>query len=196
MFFKEYIEQAVKTESNDFDVVGGRLNNKHVVRLLHAGLGMATEASELFKAIYKQDIINVREEIGDLFWYIAIAHDASSDYFHYRNYTYLPFEDWWVGLSYYAMEHRLLCSIGEFVDAIKKNIFYGKALEKKEVLSTLQDIFNCVYWIIDTFDGFDLDSILSDNIKKLKSRYGELFSEERALNRDVENELNHMKDKA
>ena len=46
---------------------------------LHAAMGMVTEAGELMDAVKKHiiygaelDMVNVKEELGDLFWYIAI----------------------------------------------------------------------------------------------------------------------------
>ena len=52
-------------------------------RLLHAGIGMATEAAEFLDQLKKHlfyrktlDATNLKEEIGDLLWYIAIACDA------------------------------------------------------------------------------------------------------------------------
>jgi NTP pyrophosphatase (non-canonical NTP hydrolase) len=59
------------------------LGHQQLSRLLHAAMGIATEAGEfmdpLKKALFydKQiDEVNLREEIGDLLWYIAIACDA------------------------------------------------------------------------------------------------------------------------
>lgn len=52
-------------------------------RLLHAAIGMTTESGEFIDAIKKYlfygkqlDKTNLKEEIGDLLWYIAIACDA------------------------------------------------------------------------------------------------------------------------
>lgn len=51
-------------------------------RLLHAGLGMLTEAAEFLEALHKAalegepvDKVNLGEELGDQFWYQAIAAD-------------------------------------------------------------------------------------------------------------------------
>ncbi|QMP18283.1 nucleotide pyrophosphohydrolase domain protein [Vibrio phage phiV141] len=51
-------------------------------RLLHAGLGMLTEAVEFLEALHKAalkgepvDKVNLGEELGDQFWYQAIAAD-------------------------------------------------------------------------------------------------------------------------
>ena len=51
-------------------------------RLLHAGIGIATESGEFLDALKKHvfygkdlDRVNLKEELGDLLWYIAIAMD-------------------------------------------------------------------------------------------------------------------------
>lgn len=53
-------------------------------RLFHALIGIATESSELIEAVIKAleyntdiDHVNVREELGDLNWYQAIAIDST-----------------------------------------------------------------------------------------------------------------------
>ena len=45
------------------------------VRLLHAIIGITTEAGELVEALLEQklDKVNVMEELGDVMWYVAIA---------------------------------------------------------------------------------------------------------------------------
>lgn len=54
-------------------------------RLLHALIGIATESTELIEAILTSftlnkpiDQVNVLEEMGDIFWYSAIAIDATN----------------------------------------------------------------------------------------------------------------------
>lgn len=79
---EDYVKNATKTESNDFDAIGERLNNDGLKRLLHAGIGLSTESGEFLDALKKHifygkelDKVNLGEEIGDLFWYIAIVCD-------------------------------------------------------------------------------------------------------------------------
>jgi len=76
----EYTENVLRTESNDFNAIGSRLGTQDVVRLLHAAMGMCTEAGEFMDALKKHvfygrpiDQVNLMEELGDLLWYIAIA---------------------------------------------------------------------------------------------------------------------------
>lgn len=52
-------------------------------RLLHAGMGLSTEAGEFLDALKKPlfygkplDLINLREELGDIMWYVAVACSA------------------------------------------------------------------------------------------------------------------------
>ena len=54
-------------------------------RIFHAVMGIATEASEMSEALYKAltnqgvDLVNLREENGDLNWYQAIFYDAMKE---------------------------------------------------------------------------------------------------------------------
>lgn len=48
-------------------------------RIFHAVIGIATEAVELLEALQRGELdeVNLREEFGDLLWYIAIGVDES-----------------------------------------------------------------------------------------------------------------------
>jgi hypothetical protein len=196
VYFEQYIKKAKETESVDFNTISRRLRDKQLLRLLHAGMGMVTEASELFVAIENMDLLNIREELGDLFWYIAIAYDSlncileeEEDSLHS---PCVPFSNWWAGTDDYKMEHMLVKNVGKYIDVIKKRIYYGDDLNIDIILNMLQDIFNNVCWVMGKFPCINLGGVLSDNIKKLDKRYKNKFSKEGALNRDVENELSHM----
>lgn len=74
----EYIEQALQTESQPSDEQLSRVN----LRILHALMGLQTETGELTDAVKRHifygtplDKVNLVEEIGDVFWYIAILLD-------------------------------------------------------------------------------------------------------------------------
>ena len=71
-----YQEDALRTESTVFNMEEGD------ERLLHAGIGLATESGEFLDALKKHvfygkalDRTNLKEEVGDLLWYCAIALD-------------------------------------------------------------------------------------------------------------------------
>ena len=73
MTIEEFQKLASRTfNSTDLDV-----------DIMHVTLGMVTEAAEVADMIKKHiaygrelDIVNIKEELGDLLWYIAIAMDV------------------------------------------------------------------------------------------------------------------------
>ncbi len=71
---KEYMENVKRTESLNF--------NASNTRLLHGAIGCCTEAGELMDVMKKSlfygreiDRWNLIEEIGDMFWYLALMCD-------------------------------------------------------------------------------------------------------------------------
>lgn len=77
-----YEQEALRTESRDMFAIRERLE-PNVIRLLHAGVGLATEAGEFVDVVKKHifygkplDLTNLREEVGDVLWYLAVACDA------------------------------------------------------------------------------------------------------------------------
>lgn len=113
----DYIKNAIKTESVDFKAIENRLSQKGMFRLLHAGMGLSTEA-------------------------------------------------------------------GEFLDSLKKHVFYGKPLDKINLAEELGDLFWYCAIVADEL-GVEFEPIMERNIEKLKARYGDRFNEEKAENRDL-----------
>lgn len=71
---KQFIEDAIRTESPNF--------YPQNERILHAAIGCVTESAEMIDAIKKSmfygkplDVTNIKEEAGDLLWYLAILFD-------------------------------------------------------------------------------------------------------------------------
>lgn len=71
---KDFIQQAIRTESPNYYPPNPRV--------LHASMGLCTEAGELLDALKKQmfygkelDVVNVKEEAADCLWYLAILFD-------------------------------------------------------------------------------------------------------------------------
>lgn len=80
---KDYVENVVRTESNNFGNIMNRCQNPNTIRLLHSGIGLATESSEFLDNLKKHiyygkdlDLVNAKEEIGDILWYVGIACDV------------------------------------------------------------------------------------------------------------------------
>ena len=80
---KDFVLNALKTESNDFLAIQQRMSDHTTIRLLHSFVGLSTEAGEAIDMLKKHifygkplDKTNAIEEISDILWYIAIASDA------------------------------------------------------------------------------------------------------------------------
>ena len=78
-----FIQDCIRTESGNFcelrDKDGNSYNRE---RLIHACMGMQTETAEFTDALKKAifygkilDTTNLKEELGDLLWYVSIAMD-------------------------------------------------------------------------------------------------------------------------
>lgn len=76
---EQYVELSARTDLPDYSVVAHRLQNDQTCRLLHAVIGLGTEAGEAQDMLKKHifygkpiDTANLAEEVGDMLWYAAI----------------------------------------------------------------------------------------------------------------------------
>jgi len=73
-----FIKDCLRTESTQFNI-----NSKADQRLIHAAMGLQTESAEFTDALKKYvfygkelDKVNLKEELGDMLWYMSIAFSA------------------------------------------------------------------------------------------------------------------------
>ncbi len=81
----------------------------------------------------------------------------------------------------------MVTEAGEIMDMVKKHVFYGADLD----LTNLKEELGDSDWykgIMCDAVNFTFEEIWEANIAKLKSRYGEKFKEDKALNRDLDKE--------
>lgn len=160
-----YIAEAIKTESINFSVESSRL--------LHAAIGVSTEVAEILLAT---DEINLREEIGDVCWYLAVACDEFG----------IDFDE--LALLGDAEDgdtpERILRGAADALDYMKKCCFYGKDLDH----AVLARHFATVYRGLAEQMGDEMEQILQTNIDKLRARYGEKFTTGAAEVRDLDKE--------
>ncbi|MBQ8788225.1 MAG: nucleoside triphosphate pyrophosphohydrolase family protein [Oscillospiraceae bacterium] len=71
---------------------------------------------------------------------------------------------------------------GEACDIVKKHLFHGHELDRESLIKELGDV---AWYLAEAASALDinLDEVFERNIKKLKKRYPEGFSEERSINR-------------
>lgn len=91
------------------------------------------------------------------------------------------------------MTHMILgmqTEVGEFADPYKKHWVYGKELDLTNIKEEMGDL---MWYIASTceFNNWSLEEICKTNIEKLKARYPEKYTNENAINRnlDVEREI-------
>jgi NTP pyrophosphatase (non-canonical NTP hydrolase) len=164
---KNYVELAIRTEAP----------SEH--RLLHAAMGFCTEVAEVEEwfLLEVQDKDHLREELGDIMWYVAIALDK------------LDLELEIPEALIYGFDIALLnVSVGRFMDQIKREFFYAKAIDETVLIEALGQIVEQVISInaIVLKEPFDL--ALEKNIDKLKARFPDKFTNEAAIHRDLDKE--------
>ena len=72
---------------------------------------------------------------------------------------------------------------GECVDIVKKFLYQGHELDRERLAEELGDV--AWYLAVAAHEiGYDLDSVLQGNIRKLERRYPDGFSCERSVNRE------------
>lgn len=81
-----------------------------------------------------------------------------------------------------------LCTeVGEFMDQLKKHIFYGAELDPINLAEELGDFMWYVGVALDEI-GCPMNEMLQRNIEKLAARYPNRFKEQDALKRNLKKE--------
>ncbi len=76
---------------------------------------------------------------------------------------------------------------GEVADAVKRFVFYGKPIDRINAIEEAGDVLWYLNVLLDAVDS-NFDEAMDRNIAKLKARFGDKFTEEQALNRDLNKE--------
>lgn len=75
----------------------------------------------------------------------------------------------------------------EFLDAVKKHVYYGKQLDKVNLIEEISDVFWFCAIACNTL-GVSFEEVMAKNIAKLEARYPNGFTEDKAENRDLAKE--------
>ena len=196
MNLTEYVDGARRTESAKSplseEVVALGLTN----RMYHGIVGINTEIGEVALAYEKStrvhgildtDYVNVAEEIGDAYWYIAVLIDElgiteealSSDGVHLDP------------LSPYETPDTLVVQATDMLDLTKKTMFYGKEYDKDVLFEQVVRFYVHLGLMIDGLKkelDVDIEKVWTINLDKLKIRYPAKFDMNDAEVRDLEAE--------
>ena len=76
---------------------------------------------------------------------------------------------------------------GEFLDQLKRHIFYGKEID---VTNIVEEIGDSTWYERIGLDAIDVELLeaIQLNVSKLKARFPDKFTERDAINRDLDNE--------
>ena len=176
MNLNEYKELAEKTLSTQFH------SDPQMEKILHAALGLATEIEELLVNYSdKMDPTNVLEEVGDLTWYLSIF---------YREYPEI--EEVVIATTMEVKTPQglimsMLKSILQIQDIIKKKLYYNKPVNQETMNLLVATLDLDIRMYLNLYD-LKIEEVWERNIAKLKARYGDKFSSDRAINRDLETE--------
>lgn len=94
------------------------------------------------------------------------------------------------GEEYVALKRILHASMGsctepgEIMDNIKRRMFYNKEIDFHNLFEEFGDMLWYIAIGLDAI-GKTMEECMEVNIAKLKARYGDKFSEEKAVNRDL-----------
>jgi len=153
----------------------------------HAAYGIVTEVGELFDA-YKRhlfygtelDLVNLMEEIGDVYWYVAImARALELDLAELDN---IEIEKYLDTLNVtLKVEHSLSSLICQADTLFSIMATVSSPGELEEHLYRLVEELVC----FATVHGLQPANCRKANIAKLQKRYPDKFSGEAAVNRDT-----------
>lgn len=176
MNWEEYKVLSEKTLSTEFHC------DKKDELLLHAVMGILTEMEELLDNHMsdQSDDNNRIEEIADAWWYICII-GRELENINVTNSVDSSIEDPMIAIL------GIIKSSLKLLDFLKKKIYYNKSINlelfthhSNQIISLL--LVYAKLYKIDTPKSWDI------NIEKLRARYGEKFSSDKAINRNLEAE--------
>ena len=212
---QEYQKQVLVTENRNFSnqsfigrmvtslynkvhkgTLAQRYSDPRNIRLNHSAKGTVTEIGELFEMLDKPqlDFINLKEEVGDATFYMAIATDELSiDLASTLDAGYLAIKTQKKLASESEQREeiiKILSSLTQesamFLDLMKKGIFYGREIPKVKIESLISDLMKSSMLLLN-IAGFTIEQSFDANINKLqKKRYATgKFTENEAINRNI-----------
>lgn len=147
------------------------------LNIMHMKLGIITEIGETLDIFKKNlaynkpiDMVNLGEELADILWYVV--NEAA---FNKLSITILN-----EPLYGYVEKHTEQERIYDTCIYLMTYLSHREQYNSQKLINILQQI--CAIWEIDFFQ------ILTNNIAKLQVRYPDKFTNEAALNRDLDAE--------
>lgn len=171
------------------------------VNIAHGILGISGEISEINEAYelvnFKEsdiDTVNLKEELGDICWYIANLATAINYVPVWKKETESKYKDPFLVLpedvdkfQFFINNSKISGISGKLVDLLKRVIFYGVSFDEQLIKTSLNKLIIILHKMADNL-CVTLEECQTMNIDKLTERYGEKFTEEAAVNRNLNSE--------
>lgn len=173
--YKDYSNMVQNLKAKDYVTISERMKNPNTFDIVHALLGILSEEEELSNAI---DVVNLKEELGDLLFYSVLGLEAIGH----------TIEE---AISYLDPDSSDF-SYSVAADVIKRIVIYGKTLGDENYREELFHYFGGIVAYINK--TMNIQEIIEMNRAKLeRKRYKSgSFSETEALNRDVQQERSEL----
>jgi NTP pyrophosphatase (non-canonical NTP hydrolase) len=201
MNWTEYKELSEKTLSYEF-----HCSTQNEI-MLHGVMGFITELEELLDWGAKKDTVGMAEEFGDILWYSAIfgrLYDMGYPSINMNKnkkmfkkmfnkfLKIVSYVDWIKKSDLIVLDMYKKSSL--ILDIMKKKIFYNKPIVDAEVCKIVTDLMLLTVKFAEYHD-IDIEKAMEINIAKLKARYGNKFTSNKAINRDLKAERDILEGK-
>jgi len=198
MKFLEFQQAAKRTLPNLNTSYGTGLHG-NLLNLIHTRLGMVSELDELITALRKNDDVNVGEELCDILWYLANDLNLTKEWHFITDATYNYYAAMELGKEPMSTDggfkldnefpwlSALVFNISILADLVKKDLAYQKQPDVLVYTKAVSYLFGAINNIA-LLKSIDLEVYMERNIAKLKVRYPDKFTEEGAINRDLDKE--------
>ena len=174
---------------NGFRRVLSRVSPKtdFLVDLIHASFGLTGEIRELRDAIQKKDFVNALEEVGDAYWYVALAHHWLPEVNKQKTRMNSPMEP--ISEELAVAVDQLDCTAHQLQNQVKRALFYRKSPTKGELVMLLFTLLHQLDAIVLAL-GAEPAHVRATNIEKLRLRYPAQYSDLAAVERNLVVEAN------
>ena len=141
----------------------------------------------------KRDAVRTEPSLPDRDYFImSEPPDAQGYSASYRRLS--PFKDRAKMMRLLHAAMGLCTEAGEFMDQLKKHIFYGKPLDETNLFEELGDSSWYERIALDALEQKYLD-MLERNVAKLRARFPDKFKESDAITRDLDKERQALEER-
>lgn len=182
MNLREFQRDALRTESTIFHI------SSVSPRIIHGITGIVTEVGELQEGLFGSSYrdLNLKEEIGDIMWYMALLLDDL-----HLTFDSIPCKELITleGKPLGINKQRELASwmniyAGKLTNQLKRALFYGKPWEQDLIIDHLRNLYQYILTFCDEVN-VNIGDVCEAVIAKLRKRYPDKFTVQAALNRDL-----------